>query len=156
MKLALEPCQAPESGSSQPLELTLRDWQPAAASQLARSQEAPSEGLQRLLHATESSPRPPGGHYSRSSAEQEQGDTAGGKEIGHSFPGDLTSCRDVLDTADDAGEPDLRHAWDEEPAGIGDMPEEAHQSGSQGAAAKATPGARTWACQVSILDCMSH
>ena len=41
VKKALEPCPAPEAGSSQPLELTLRDWQPAAASQLARSQDAP-------------------------------------------------------------------------------------------------------------------
>ncbi len=157
MKNALEPCQAPEAGSSQPLELTLRDWQPAAASQLARSQDAPSDGQQqRLQQGTRTDLSLLGGHNSRGSPEQQQDSASGGKEIGHSFPGDLTSCRDVLDTADDAGEPDLVHAWDEEPAGIGEMPEEAHQSGSQGAAAKATPpGARTWACQVSLLDCMS-
>ena len=156
IKNALELSQAPEAGSSQPLELTLRDWQPAAASQLARSQEAPSDGQrQRLQQGTQSGLSLLGGHNSRSSPEQQQASASGGKEIGHSFPGDLTSCRDVLDTADDAREPDLVHTWDEEPAGIGDMPEEAHQSGSQGAAAKATPGARTWACQVSLFDRMS-
>ena len=156
IKKALEPCQAPEAGSSQPLELTLRDWQPAAASQLARSQDAPSDGQQqRLQQGTQSDLSLLGGHNSRSSPEQQQDSASGGKEIGHSFPGDLTSCRDVLDTADDTREPDLVHAWDEEPAGIGEMPEEAHQSGSQGAAAKATPGARTWACQVSLVDRVS-
>ena len=154
-KYALEPCQAPEAGSSQPLELTLRDWQPAAALQLARFQEVHSDGQQHLQPSTQSNLSLIGGHDSRSSQEQEQGIAAGGKEVGHSFPGDLTSCRDVLDTADDTGEPDLVHAWDEEPAGIGDMPEEAPQSGSQGAAAKATPGARSWACQVSLFSCVS-
>ena len=156
-KTPLEPCQAPEAGSSQPLELTLRDWQPAAASQLARPQDAPSDGQQqRLQQGTWTDLSLLNGHTTRSSPEQQQDSASGGKEIGHSFPGDLTSCRDVLDTADDAGEPDLVHAWDEEPAGIGDMPEEAQQPGSQGAAAKATPpGARTWACQVSLVDCMS-
>ena len=149
IKNALEPCQAPEAGSSQPLELTLRDWQPGAASQLARSQDASSDPQQHFQQGPQSDLSLLGGHNSRSGPEQQQ-------EIGHSFPGDLTSCRDVLDTADDAGEPDLVHAWDEEPAGIGEMPEEAHQSGSQGAAAKATPGARTWACQVSLLGCMSY
>ena len=159
---ALEPSQATEVASQQPLELTLRDWQPPPASQLARSQPMPSQQAQRaepFQHSSQSSLRlAPHEHgqsiLARESREQQPGQDASSAE-GHGraaeeFGGDLSTCRDVLVTADEAGVPDLAHTWDEEPAGFGDGSEDAGQSASQSAAAKGANGARTWTCQVRL------
>ena len=200
--MALEPSQATEA-ASQPLELTLRDWQPSTASQLIRSQATPSQDPQHAEHAHHSSQsfapgehrqsslagesrgqpeQSPGGavpsqdpqhaqhtHHSsqgslcfaphehrHSILQREIGDQLeqhasklhDGDEMAEDYGGGLSTCKDVLDMADEAGEPDLAHAWEEEPAGIGEVSEEAHQSGSQGAATKAATALRTWACQV--------
>lgn len=97
-------------------------------------------------------------NLARDSREQqpEQHTSSAGDRDGapEDFGGDLCTCRDVLDTADEAGGPDLAHAWEEEPAGIGDGPGDAGHSASQDAAANASNGARTWACQVrrSMID----
>ena len=162
---APEPSQATEAASQQPLELTLRDWQPPAASQLARSQPVLSQLAQRAEHSQHSSqsslrlaPHEHGqSSLARDSRELQPGQDASsaGDEGGaaEGYGGDLSTCRDVLDTAYDSGGPDPAHAWEEEPAGIGDGSEDVGQSASQSAAAKATSGVRTWTCQVrpSIL-----
>jgi len=196
--VALEPSQATEA-ASQPLELTLRDWQPSTASQLIRPQATPSQNPQHAEHMHHSSQSVPLGEHrqsslageSRGQPEQSPGgavpsqDPQHAQHTHHSSQGSLrfaphehrhsilqreireqpeqvhdndeladnygeglSACRDVLDIADEAGEPDLAHAWEEEPAGIGEVDEEAHQSGSQSAATKGASALRTWACQV--------
>ena len=151
---APEPSQATEAGSQPPLELTLRDWQGSTASQPARTQLALSQQARRAehsQHAGQSSLRlaPHGQRQSRQQSEQNAssaGDAAGAAE---DHGGDLSTCRDVLDTAEEAGGPDLAHAWEEEPAGIGDEPGDASLCPSQSAGARAASGSRTWTCQVS-------
>ena len=162
----LEPSQATES-SQQPLELTLRDWQGATASQPAKSQPMLSQHLQ-SQHSSQSSLRlAPHEHRpsnlvrdSRELKPEQDASSAGnGIRAAEEYGGDLSTCRDVLDTADEAGGPDLAHAWEEEPAGIGDGPGDAGHSASQDAAAPdATSGARTWTCQVrnTIFGCTHH
>lgn len=157
---ALEPSQAPEAASQQPLELTLRDWQPSTASQLAKSESVPSQHLQRAeqsQHSSQSSLRLAPHQRGQSTLaresrhqqpEQDVGSTDDEVAAVNKYGGDLSTCRDVLDTADEAGGPDLVHAWEEEPAGIGDGPEDGSQSASQSAAAKAMTDSRMWTCQV--------
>ena len=156
-----QPSQATET-TSQPLELTLRDWQPCTASQLARGHAQQPASQPRPEHAHQSGQgilHPALGRHEQSSAragaqsEQQHpgGDDAhGASEAAEGFAGDLSTCRDVLDTADEAREPDLAHVWEEEPAGIGDADYDAHHSDAPVAAAKVASAPRTWACQVCM------
>ena len=159
-----QPSQATET-ASQPLELTLRDWQPCTASQLARGHAQQPGSQPRPEHAHQSGQgilHPAPGRHEQSSAragarskEQHPGgnDAHGASEAAEDFAGDLSTCKDVLDTADEAGEPDLAHAWEEEPAGIGDADDNAdnaHHSDAPVAAAKVASAPRTWACQVCM------
>lgn len=156
-----QPSQATQM-ASQPLELTLRDWQPCTASQLVRGHAQQPGSQPRPEHAHQSGQgilHPAPGRHEQSSAragaqsEQQHpgGDDAhGASEAAEGFAGDLSTCRDVLDTADEAGEPDLAHAWEEEPAGIGDADDDAHHSDAPVAAAKVASAPRTWACQVCM------
>lgn len=156
-----QPSQATET-ASQPMELTLRDWQPCTASQLASGRAQQPESQPRLEHAHQSSQGilhlAPGRHEqssaragARSKQQHPGGDDAhDASEAAEDFAGDLSTCRDVLDTAEEAGEPDLAHAWEEEPAGIGDADDNAHHSDAPVAAAKVASAPRTWACQVCM------
>ena len=158
---ALEPSQATEAASQPPLELTLRDWQPPTASQLAsKSEPLQSQDLQpteQSQHSSQSSLRLAPHQRGQSTlaresrGQQPEQDVSSADDEGgavNGYGGDLSTCSDVLDTADEAGGPDLAHAWEEEPAGIGDGPEDASHSACQSGAAKAMNGARTWTCQV--------
>ena len=63
---------------------------------------------------------------------------------------DLSRCLCACVRADEVAGPDLPHAWDEAPSGLGDAHDIAAPDGPGSGAPAATIAPKHWTCQVSL------